>query len=91
MEKKSIKIIGRISQKGNEYFQVAVHEEGDGENGRFIPVFLKKGVEKLDYISKEKKVDKNGNVYVLYEISVDNLYFPVDETTGKIEKCMIMR
>ena len=43
-----VKVIGRISKKGNEYYQTAINVEGEQEN-KFIPVFLKKGVEKLPF------------------------------------------
>lgn len=86
----TIKVIGRISQKGTEYLQTAVHGENDGE-GRFIPVYLKKTVDKLNYISMEKKVDKRGQVYLLYEIDKKNVFFPVDENTNKVEKAIITK
>ena len=57
-----VKVIGRISKKGNEYYQTAINVEGEQEN-KFIPVFLKKGVEKLNFTSMERKVDKRGVVY----------------------------
>lgn len=77
----TIKIIGRISQAGKEYFQTAIREEGK-EDSTFIPVFLKKGVEKLNFISKEKKVDKRGEVYVLYEVDKKNVFFPAPGEDG---------
>ena len=84
-----VKIIGRISKKGVEYFQTAIKVEGQ-EQSDFIPVFLKKGVEKLNYKSMEKKVDKRGVVYTLYEIDARNVYMPVDEN-GKITKAIITK
>lgn len=86
----TVKLIGRISKKGNEYWQTAIPVEGSEEN-KFIPVFLKKGVEKLNYISQEKKVDKRGVVYTLYEVEKKNVFFPVDETTGLIERAIITK
>lgn len=84
-----VKIIGRISKKGVEYFQTAIRVEGQ-EQSDFIPVYLKKGVEKLNYKSMEKKVDKRGVVYTLYEIDARNVYMPVDEN-GKITKAIITK
>lgn len=84
-----VKIIGRISKKGVEYFQTAIKVEGQ-EQSEFIPVYLKKGVEKLNYKSMEKKVDKRGVVYTLYEIDARNVYMPVDEN-GKITKAIITK
>lgn len=84
-----VKIIGRISKKGVEYFQTAIKIEGQ-EQSDFIPVYLKKGVEKLNYKSMEKKVDKRGVVYTLYEIDARNVYMPVDEN-GKITKAIITK
>ena len=84
-----VKIIGRISKKGVEYFQSAIKVEGQ-EQSHFIPVYLKKGVEKLNYKSMEKKVDKRGVVYTLYEIDARNVYMPADEN-GKITKAIITK
>ena len=84
-----VKIIGRISKKGVEYFQTAIKVEGQ-EQSDFIPVYLKKGVEKLNYKSMEKKVDKRGIVYTLYEIDARNVYMPADEN-GKITKAIITK
>ena len=84
-----VKVIGRISKAGKEYYQTAIRVEGQ-EDSVFIPVFLKKGVEKLNYKSMEKKVDKRGVVYTLYEISAKNVYMPKDED-GKITKAIITR
>ena len=83
------KIIGRISKAGREYFQTAIMEEGKTES-TFIPVFLKKGVEKLNYKTKEKKVDKRGVVYTLYEVPTYNVFMPKNEN-GKIERAIITR
>ena len=85
----TVKIIGRISKKGNEYWQTAIRVEGQEEN-KFIPVFLKKGVERLNYVSQEKKVDKRGVVYTLYEIDKKNVFFPVEED-GLVNKAIITK
>lgn len=90
MENKEIvKVIGRISKKGVEYYQTAIRVEGQ-EESKFIPVFLKKGVEKLNYNSMEKKVDKRGVVYTLYEIPAKNVYMPANED-GTVDKAIIMK
>lgn len=85
----TIKIIGRISKKGVEYFQTAIKVEGE-EESKFIPVFLKKGVEKLNYISKENKIDKRGVVYTLYEVSSKNVFFAKNEAEI-VDKAIIMK
>ena len=91
MEKKEIiKIIGRISKAGKEYLQTAIQIEGKEDN-KFIPVFLKKGVEKLNYNTKENKVDKRGVVYTLYEVPAKNVFMPINEETKEIEKAIIVR
>ena len=74
----TVKLIGRISTAGKEYLQTAINVEGQEEN-EFIPVFLKKGLEKLNFISQEKKVDKRGVVYTLYEVDKKNVFFPEPE------------
>ena len=84
-----VKVIGRLSKAGKEYYQTAIRVEGQ-EDGVFIPVFLKKGVEKLNYKSMEKKVDKRGVVYTLYEIPAKNVYMPEDEV-GDITKAIVTR
>lgn len=84
-----VKIIGRISKKGVEYFQTAIKVEGQ-EQSDFIPVYLKKGVEKLNYKSMEKKVDKRGVVYTLYEIDARNVYMPANED-GTVDKAIITK
>lgn len=89
MKKEIVKVIGRISKKGNEYFQTAINVEGREEN-EFIPVFLKKGVEKLSYISMENKIDKRGVVYTLYEVPARNVFFPKEEN-GKVLKAIVTR
>lgn len=85
----TVKLIGRISKAGNEYFQTAIKVEGQ-EESKFIPVFLKKGVEKLNYVSKEKKVDRRGVVYTLYEVDKRNVFMPADEN-GSIDKAIITK
>lgn len=85
----TIKLIGRISKKGNEYLQTAINAEGQEDN-KFIPVFLKKGIEKLNYISLEKKVDKRGVVYTLYEVDKKNVFFPTNED-GIVERAIITK
>ena len=84
-----VKVIGRISKKGNEYYQTAINVEGEQEN-KFIPVFLKKGVEKLNFRSMERKVDRRGVVYTLYEIPACNVFFPFGEN-GEIAKAIVTR
>ena len=85
-----MKLIGRISKKGEEYWQTAIKVEGK-EESKFIPVFLKKGVEKLNYQSVEKKVDKAGVVYNLYTVDDKNVFMPINEQTKEIEKAIIVR
>ena len=87
-EIKTIKIIGRISKAGKEYFQTALNEEG--KESVFIPVFLKKGIEKLNYESMEKKVDKRGVVYTLYELNTKNVFMPTEED-GTIKRAIITK
>lgn len=84
-----MKIIGRISKQGKEYFQTAIKEEGKSES-TFIPVFLKKGVEKLNYNTMEKKADKRGVVYTLYEVADKNVFMPAEED-GTIKKAIITK
>ena len=83
-----MKIIGRISKKGEEYWQTAIKVEGQ-ENSKFIPVFLKKGIEKLNYQSVEKKVDKAGVVYNFYTVEDSHVFMPLDEETKEIKKAII--
>lgn len=85
-----IKIIGRISKAGREYWQTAIKEEGN-EGSKFIPVFLKKGVEKLNYITMERKVDKKGVAYTLYEIDAKNVFFPEPKDENDIKKAIITK
>ena len=85
-----MKVIGRISKKGEEYFQTAIKVEGQ-EESKFIPVFLKKGVEKLNYQSVEKKVDSRGVVYNLYTVEDKNVFMPLDENTKEIEKAIVTK
>ena len=89
IKKEIVKVIGRISKKGNEYFQTAIKVEGREEN-EFIPVFLKKGVEKLRYDSMEYKIDKRGVVYTVYEVPARNVFFPKEEN-GKVLKAIVTR
>lgn len=89
IKKEIVKVIGRISKKGNEYFQTAINVEGREEN-EFIPVFLKKGVEKFSYVSMERKVDKRGVVYTLYEVPARNVFF-LKEENGKVLKAIVTR
>ena len=87
----TVKLIGRISKKGEEYLQTAIREEG-AEESTFIPVFFKKGLEKkLNYVSVEKKVDKRGVVYSLYDVDAKNVFFPKNEETGKVERAIITK
>lgn len=88
--KEIVKVIGRISAKGVEYFQTAIKQEGQ-EESKFIPVFLKKGVDKLNYRSMEKKVDKRGVVYTLYEVDKFNVFMPFDEDGETISKAIVVR
>lgn len=90
MEQKTIKLIGRISKSGKEYLQTAIKTEGK-EESTFIPVFLKKGVEKLNYISKERKVDRRGEVYTLYEVEASNVFFPAKSDENDILKAIITK
>lgn len=85
----TVKIIGRISKKGNEYWQTTINIEGQTEN-KFIPVFLKKGLERLNFVSQEKKVDKRGVVYTLYEVDRRNVFFPMTED-GIAERAIITK
>lgn len=84
-----VKVIGRISKAGKEYYQTAIRVEGQ-DDSVFIPVFLKKGIEKLNYKSMEKKVDKRGVVYTLYDVPAKNVYMPKDEA-DKITKAIVTR
>lgn len=85
-----MKIIGRISKKGNEYYQTAIKVEGQ-EESKFIPVFLKKGINKLNFKTKETKLDKAGVAYSLYEVEDKNVFMPVDETTKQVERAIITK
>lgn len=84
-----VKVIGRISKAGKEYWQTAIKVEGQ-EESKFIPVFLKKGVEKLNYKTMERKVDKRGVAYTLYEMPAKNVFMPTEED-GQIAKAIITR
>lgn len=87
-EIKTIKIIGRISKAGKEYLQTTLNK--DGEESIFIPVFLKKGLEKLNFESMEKKVDKRGVVYTLYSVNAKNVFMPTEED-GTIKRAIITK
>lgn len=89
----TIKVIGRISEKGTEYLQTPIRDEEAIDN-RFIPVYLKKSLQeekrgKFDFISSEKKVDKAGKVYTLYTLDRQNVFFPDED--GTVSKAIIMR
>lgn len=83
-----MKIIGRISKAGKEYYQTAINKEG--EETEFLPVFLKKGIEKLNFIQCERKVDKRGVVYTVYEVDDKNVFKPKEED-GSIKKVIITK
>lgn len=89
IKKEVVKVIGRISKKGNEYFQTAIKVEGKEEN-EFIPVFLKKGLEMFSCVSMVNKIDKRGVVYTLYEVPARNIFFPKEEN-GKVLKAIVTR
>lgn len=78
-----MKLIGRISMKGTKYYQTALNKEG--EETEFIPVYLKKGLEKFEIISQERKVDKRGQVYELIEVPDKNVFKPAPGEDGKIK------
>lgn len=86
----TIKIIGRISKGGKEYYQTAINVEGQ-ENNEFIPVFLKKGLEKLNFEKSENKVDKRGEKYTLYEVDKRNVFMPIDEVAKKVVRAIVVR
>lgn len=90
IKKEIVKIIGRISKAGKEYFQTAIPVEGQEEN-KFIPVFFKNGVEKLTYKTMERKVDKRGVAYTLYELDARDVFFPLEEDGQTISKAIIMK
>lgn len=85
-----MKIIGRISKNGKEYWQTAIKVEGK-EESEFIPVFLKKGIEKLNFKSKETKTDKNNVVYYLYEVEDKNVFFPPVDEANPLKKAIITK
>ena len=78
-----MKLIGRLSQKGNKYYQTAVNKEG--EETKFIPVFIKKGLEDFEFTSLEKKVDKLGKVYELIEVPDKNVFKPEPDENGFVK------
>lgn len=71
----TIKIIGRISKEGKAYYQYA---ENKDDTTTWCPVFVSKKLPdgKFEQISRERKVDKNGNVFEVIEINERNLYKP---------------
>ena len=70
-----MKIISRISEKGNRYYQTALNKEG--EETKFVPVFVKKSLNgEFEKISTEKKVDKRGLVFEVIEINDKNVFMP---------------
>lgn len=85
-----MKIIGRISKNGKEYWQTAIKEEGK-EESTFIPVFLKKGVEKINFSSKETKKDKNNVVYYLYEVDDKNVFIPPVDEQNPLKRAIITK
>lgn len=85
-----MKIIGRISKAGNEYWQTAIREEGKTED-TWIPVFLKKGVEKLNFKTMERKLDKRGVAYTLYEVEDKNCFMPPVKDEKDIKKVIITK
>lgn len=70
---KTVKIISRISKKGNEYYQTALNDV-EGED-KFIPVYKKKGLEKFEITSLTRKIDKRGVAYSVIEIPEKNIFF----------------
>jgi hypothetical protein len=86
-----MKIIGRISKKGNEYFQTAFNKEGE-DHGEWVPVFIKKELDgKLNYTSVENKVDKRGVVYKLYDVE-DKHCWIIEKPDGTgVEKVVITK
>lgn len=85
-----MKIIGRISKSGKEYWQTAIKVEGQ-EQSEFIPVFLKKGLEKLNFTSKETKKDKNNVVYYLYDVDDNNVFLPPVDEKNPIKRAIITK
>ena len=85
-----MKIIGRISKTGKEYWQTAIRKEGEKED-TWIPVFLKKGVEKLNFKTMERKLDKRGVAYTLYEVEDKNCFMPPVKDEKDIQKVIITK
>ena len=85
-----MKIIGRISKTGKEYWQTTIREEGKTED-TWIPVFPKKGVEKLNFKTMERKLDKRGVAYTLYEVEDKNCYMPPVKDEKDIKKVIITK
>lgn len=86
----TVKIIGRISKAGKEYLQTAIKLEGK-EESEFIPVFLKKGVEKLNFETSEKKFDKRGVAYTLYSVNAKNVFFPEPKDETDTRRAIVTR
>ena len=87
---KTLKVIGRMSSKGKEYYQTVVNENDD--DLKFVPVFLKSGLTKLNFESKEKKVDSRGQVYTCYEINQKHCFMVMDENgTDNMVRVIIMK
>ena len=78
-----MKLIGRISLKGNKYYQTALNKEN--EQTEWIPVYIKKGLEKFEIVSQERKVDKNGQVYELIEVPDKNVFKPAPGEDGVVK------
>ena len=77
-----MKLIGRVSAKGNTYYQTAkkVVTE-DGTEVVWCPVFPKTSLDgKFETISREKKVDSRGFVYELIEIADSHVFEVIEDT-----------
>ena len=84
-----MKLIGRVSAKGNTYYQTAkrVTKEDGTEETVWYPVFLKKSLDgKFDTISREKKVDSRGIVYELIEIADSHVFEAVEDAEDGTKK-----
>lgn len=95
----TIRIIGRFSKgseekPSREYYQTSfddgIAETFDGEPTNFVPVFLKKGVEKLNFDAVEVKLDKANQAYKLYTLNAKNVFIPLNEK-GKVTKVIVMK
>lgn len=78
-----MKLIGRVSQEGKKYYQAAINKEG--EETKFIPVFVKKGLDKFEVTYLENKVDKRGRAYELIEVPDKNVFKPEPDKDGFIK------